>query len=526
MRSMSLSNLSSSALALVRVFENNYKEESEDKIVVNALISKVATFYEKFRTAMDYGSEETIPRRAIERMLKRMLLLENKSKTIAEDLVRELIWAGYFPNATVPESIINRVAKDIDLYLELKKKVLEKRSIPKDKINSFFLEVLSCEILNTLHPNEAKNATAFFMFKNLKNSVVISDDSEQTRDLQVYIAIRKNFARDDIASLNYRLFRQIFGKLTEGNIDEIAEDFNKGYKEINYQLNYPKKERIYNHIKKITPPFLILYELLNSEKGEMDKLAGDEEKLKSKIFEICDDKYQLIRRNLKTAIIRSFIFILFTKAIFTIVVEGVFESIVLGEIQWFPIALNTITPPFIMLLVGLSITSPGKKNSELIFEDTKKLLFEENPHLLPTLNLKLKSDGSKSFYDYLFSFIWLLSMALTFGFIWLVLDLLQFGVLSKFIFIFFIAIISFLSYRIYQAANYYTVEKKPGLLTPIFDFLFVPIVRIGRSLTEGISQVNFLLMAVDLLIEAPFKGFIGFFEQWFSFAERKREEME
>jgi len=522
---MALSNsLSRSALALVRVFENKNKEESEEKVVVNALISKVATFYEKFRTAMDYGSEETIPRRAIERMLKRMLFIDRKSKTIAEDLVRELVWAGYFPNATVPESIINRVAEDIELFLKLKQKVQEKRFIPKDKLNNFIIEVLSCEILNTLIPNEEKNSVAFFMFKNLKNSVAIVDDTEQTKDLQIYIAIRKNFGHDDIASLNYRLFRQIFGQLSESNLDEVVKNFNKGYKEINHQLNYPKKERIYNHIKKITPPFLILYELLREEKGEIKDIE-EEEKLKDKIFDICDEKYQMIRKNVRTAIVRSFIFILFTKAIFTIIVEGIFEIFVMGSIQWLPIALNTLIPPFIMLFVGLSIDTPGKKNSELIFEDVKKLLFEENPHLLPTLNLKLKTDG-KGIADHIFSIIWFTSILITFGCTWLVLDLLQFSILSKLIFIFFMAIISFLSYRIYQGANYYTVARKPGLLTPIFDFLFVPIVRVGRSLTEGISQVNFLLILVDLLIEAPFKGFIGFFEQWFSFAARKREEME
>lgn len=179
-----------------------------------------------------------------------------------------------------------------------------------------------------------------------------------------------------------------------------------------------------------------------------------------------------------------------------------------------------------MLLVGLGIKTPGEENSEIILKNIKKLLFEEEPKLLPTMSLKLKTDGSKSFTEYLFSAIWFLSILLTFGFIWFVLGLLKFDILSKLIFIFFIAIISFLSYRIYQAANYYTVPRKSNLLAPLFDFFFVPVVRIGRGLTEGISQINFILILIDLLIEAPFKGFIGFFEQWFSFAARKREELE
>lgn len=518
--------LSSSAVALVNVFEKKYEDDSKEKITVNALISKVATFYEKFRTAMDYGSEETIPRRAIERILKRRLFLDGNPRNIAEDLVRELIWAGYFPNATVPETIIDEVANTIELYLKLKKEVAEKRSIPKDKLKNFITDVLSCEILNILHPNKEKNAVANFMFKNLRESVRIEDDSEQTRDIQVYIAVRKNFAKDDLASLHYRLFRQIFGKLTENNINQIVEEFNKGYKEINFQLTYPKKERIYNHIKKITPPFLIIYELLNKEKGEIATIAQDESKLKEKIFYICDTKYDLIKRNVRTAIIRSFIFILFTKAIFTIIVEGTYSIVVMGGIDWMPIVLNILIPPVIMLLVGISIRTPGKENSEAILSYCKNLLFEENPNLLPTLSLKVQPKEKKTISDYIFSLIWFLSIFLTFGLMWFVIDLLGFDIVSKFIFLFFITIISFLSYRIYQTANNYTVTRKQSLLTPIFDFLFVPIVRLGRSLTEGISSVNFLIILVDLLIEAPFKGIIGFFEQWFSFAARKREELE
>lgn len=519
-------SLSPSALVLINVFEKVEKEKDDDGIVVNQLISKVASFYEKFRTAMDYGSEETIPRRAIERMLKRMLFLEADSKALADDLLRELIWAGYLPNATVPEFIINEVAASISTYLKFKNDISKKKIIPGQELNEFVLQTLSCEILQILIPNKEKNTVANFMFKNLKDSVKIDDDSEQTRDIQVFIAIRKNFARDDMALLKFRLFREIFGKITENNLDQVTAGFDEGYKEIKKQLTYPRKERIFNHIKKKTPPFLILYEILLEEKGDMKELIENESEFRKKVFEICESKYNFIRRKVQTAIVRSVIFILTTKAVLALSVEGTYESIFLGGIQWSSIILNTTLPPIIMVLVGLGIKTPGKQNSELIFQDIKKLLSEENPSITNHLSITLSSKKTKSLNDYVFSILWFLSIALTFGGIWYILGLLNFNIVSKGIFIFFIAIISFLSYRIYQAAHSYSVSKKQSLLTPLFDFLFIPIVRVGRSLTEGISQVNFLILVIDFLIEAPFKGTIGFFEQWFLFAARKREELE
>ncbi len=518
--------LSPSANVLINIFEEEEKEDDDDTIIVNHLISKVASFYEKLRTAMDYGSEETIPRRAIERMLKRMLFLEGDSRALAEDLLRELVWAGYLPNATVPESIFNEVSNSISIYLRLKNEISKRKVVSSADLNEFILQTLSCEILQTLIPNQKKNTVANFMYKNLKDQIKIEDDSEQTRDVQVFIAIRKSFAKDDMAFLRYRLFKEIFGKLTLENIDKTTESFEEGYREIKFQLSYPKKERIFNHIKKKTPPFLILYDFLLKEKGNVKAIIKNETELKGKIYEACDYRYKSIRRKVQTAIVRSVIFILFTKAILALSVEGTYETIVLGNIQWASIILNTTLPPLIMVLAGLGIKTPSQENSELIYKDIKKLLFEEEPNIINHLSIELKSKGSKTAYDYIFSILWFCSIALTFSGIWYLLGLLNFNILSKIIFIFFIAIISFLTYRIYQTAHSYTVTKKQSIFTPLFDFFFIPVVRVGRSLTEGISQINFLLLVIDFLIEAPFKGTIGFFEQWFLFAANKREELE
>lgn len=520
------SSFSALSESLIKVFETQENVLNDEKITVNDLVSKVASWYEKVRTAMDYGSEETIPRRAITRMLKRMMFLENDSKELSKALVRELIWAGYFPNATVPQSLINKVASSIDLCFSLKKQILEKKILPHEDINEFMLEILSCDIFYTLVTNKEKEAVANFMFRVLKDTVKIEDDSEQTRDIQLFIAVRKSFNRDDMAFLRYKLFIQIFGKITDENFISILNHFEKGYKEIKYQLNYPRKERILAHVKKVTPPFLILYDVLREEKGNVRNLVKNSDEFKARVFAACNRRYKTIRSKVQTAIIRSFIFILFTKALLALGIEGTFESIVYGKIQWNSIILNTIIPPLIMAGVGISIKIPSQENSDLIYAYIQRLLFQETPVIANVLSLKLKSDSKMTFKDYFFSVFWLLTILLTFGIIWYILNKLHFNILSKGIFIFFIAIISFLSYRIYQTANSYSVIRRQNLFTPIFDFFFVPVIRVGRSLTEGIAQINFILMFIDFIIEMPFKGVIGFFEQWFMFVATKREELE
>lgn len=502
---------------LINIFETREKDLNDEKITVNDLVSKVAFFYEKFRTAMDYGNEETILRRAIERVLKRKLLLEQNTNSVAQGLVRELIWAGYFPNASVPQSLINRIGHTIKLHLELKSKFPER--------SEFILQILSCQIFYLLIPNKEKESVASFMFQILKNAVKIEDDSEQSKDIQVFIAVRKTFAKDDIAFLRYKLFDQIFGPLSETNFERVTLNFEKGYNEIKHQLSYPQKEKILSFIKRRTPAFLVLYDILVREKGHIKVLAKNKEAFHETVFEDCSRRYKSIKSKVRTAIVRSFIFILFTKAIVAFSIEGTYESIVLGDVQWSSILLNTVIPPLIMIAVGFGIKTPDERNSQLIYEDIQKLLFEENPVLANPLSLRVKGNR-RTLKDYIFSMLWFLSIILAFGIIWLALDKLQFNILSKSIFMFFIAIISFLSYRIYQTANTYTTLRKQNIFTPLFDFFFVPIIRVGQSLTEGFAQINFILLIVDFIIETPFKGLIGFFEQWFLFVANKREELE
>jgi hypothetical protein len=514
------------ARALIKNFDPSEANLSEKKISVNILVSKLVSYYEKIRTAMDYGTEETILRRAIERILKRKTFLETNSKNIAEGLVRELVWAGYFADATVPESITEKVETSIRLYFKLKQIASEKKLVKGIDLNDYFIQLLSSDIDTILLPNKEKEAMSNFMFHVLRNTVEISDDSTQTRDAQVFLSIRKNFNKDDVAFLRYRLFSQMFGKLTEGNFQLVTENFGDAVKEVEKQLIYPRKDRIFNHIKKNAPAFLILYDTLMIERSNIYELVKNEEEFKKKIYEICKIRYKSVRKKVTTAIIRSFIFVLVTKAILALFIEGAFESFMYGRIQWLSIGLNTTVPPLLMIFVGMLVQTPGDKNSFKIFTEIQKLLFEENPLITTNLTVKLKSTSVRTIRDQIFSVLWLLSIVLVFGLVISILTKLHFNPLSQGIFIFFIAIISFLSYRIFQTANTYTVISKQNILSPLVDFFFVPVIRVGRSFTEGIAQINFILIIIDFIIEAPFKGLVGFFEQWFSFLQNKREELE
>lgn len=515
--------LSTLGEVLIASFEGDFVKPQEGNVSVNPLIAKVASWYEKLRNAMDYREEEVILRAAIERIIKRRLLLGGAGKNVAEPLIRELVWARYFEDNIISETVVEKVAHKIDLFLQLRTKI--SGEFPEKTVNEWTYQLLSCDIVYLLNPDRDKEILSNFMFQVVNQNVSISDDTEQNKDVQVFIAVRRSFARDDIAFLRYHLFSQIFGTLTKDSIEEISSKFGAAYGEIQKQLSYPIKEKIYNYVLGKTGIFFILEDLMRIHRGNMKELVKDNIIFRKEVLQACQLRYNGISKKVRRAIIRSFVFILITKAFFALFIEGTAERIFYDRISWRAILLNITIPPSLMVVAGLLIRGPGEDNSLRIFNNLEKIFFDENPKFTKPLALKLAPQSQKTFLDGVFKGLWFLAFVLTFGGMMFLLTKLNFTVFSMGVFLFFLAIVSFLSYRIWLTSKVYTVEQKTGLLTPVADFLFMPIVRVGRELTAGFSQINIFLFLFDFIIETPFKGIFGFFEQWFLYLAAKREDI-
>lgn len=522
----SSSTLSPLAKSLIAAFDAIKDFHQEGKGLVNPLISKFATWYEKLRTAMDYREEEVILRAAIERIVKRRIILGGSGKTIAEPLLRELVWARYVSDEQLSEDHVQSVVTIIDIYLSLRTHLLGKKVLSESTVNEWTYQLLSAALEQHLASHKQKELMANFMFHVMQQTVRIDEAEEQTRDAQVFIAVRRAFAKDDIAFLRYHLFTQIFGTLTEASLPKVQEGFKDAYEEIEEQLSYPYKERIYGYVKRKTAAFFILEDLLRVASGGFSQLAENEEELKKAVTAACELRYNSIAAKVRRAVVRSVIFLLLTKAFFGFAIEGTFESMIYGEIQWGSLLVNIILPPLLMVIISLFIRTPRKDNTERIFTYIRQLLFTPDPKLGLPLSIQPQKENKNTTMNLVFSFLWFMAFVVGFGVTVFVLTALHFNPISQGIFLFFVAVVSFLSYRIGTTSKEYAVEDKQGLLTPLVDFLFMPFVKVGRHLTEGISQVNVLLFIFDFIIETPFKGMFAFFEQWFFFLHAKREGLE
>ena len=296
---------------------------------------------------------------------------------------------------------------------------------------------------------------------------------------------------------------------------------------IESQFKYPAKDKIYSYIKGQIIPFLILDDVFSKNRGNIFSLVSDQDKLNLEVINACSLRYKSIRGKVRRAIVRSVIFIFFTKAIFAFFIEGTFERVIYGKVIWSSILMNVISPAILMVAVGILIKTPSKENSFKILRKIHTILFDENPELGKTLTVKKKPSKTDPIIWAIFILLWFATFALSFGAIIYILSRFSVNPLSQAIFAFFLAIVSFVSFRINRIAYMYTIkDKKENIGSLLFDFFFMPFISVGKRLTSAISQINIILFIFDFIIEAPFKGIFAFFEQWLLFLRTQREKLD
>ncbi len=522
----SYKGLTPSAEYLVSHFDKEKPTTYDRMISVNPVVAEVASWYEKLRNAMDFRDDDAVLRAAIERILKRRFMLGGTAETTAEPLVRELVWARYFPIGTVPESIVDRVEKIITLFLNLQEKINKKHRVNKGVVNEWIMNFMSSAIENILSPSKDRELITNFMFQFYKDKVVIADDSTVTKDVQIFLAIRRTYSNQDLPLLRYHLFVQIFGELSEHNIEHVSDNFLDAYKQINYQIDYPLKDRFYTFFKNQSIPFYILEDILKQNRGKNLDLVKNMEDFKVMVISTCTKKYDNIREKVSRAIVRGIIFILITKAVFGLAIEGSIESFLYGHVIWSSIALNTLFPPLLMVVAAMFIKTPDRDNSIRIWDKIKNILYISDPNSWQPLILKKSGKKVDPILSFIFLLLWLAALVLSLGSITYILTILNFTFISQVIFLFFLMIVSFICFRINQTAHVYSLHtENQGFSSVLFDFFFLPIIHAGRRLTENISKINVILFFFDLFIETPFKVIFSFFEQWFVFLRTQREKL-
>ncbi len=539
--------------------KNKEKEKKNNsdvsRIKVSSLISKVAFVYEKIRNAVDYDEEHLLRKNAIERILKRQIVIEgvlkaSKSEEISVHLLTELIRAGYLANDEVPEFKIKEIANILEKYIKLKNytlerittfsdidsdnKVVKNRVKEKNNFINWLISLAATDIEENLGNDLVQNTVVESMYEDLENNIKASKDlsAKLNKDLkiQIYLSIYRKFRKYNDSMLSLILFKyynRLWSKkdIKDEDIVKIAEKIHIIRQAIDRQLSHP----LIKQIDKITRKYAVFYSIMTEVVSkEPIKIFYDLKNNTSTYYKEIKNtyikRYKRTKSKLWRSAWRSIVYIFLTKSVFVILIE-------IPAIRWFnedlnyvSLLINILFPALLLFFMVLSTRKPSSKNLDKVVEGVQEISYQEFQKQKPYV-IK-KPSKRRPVPNFIFNFIYLITFFFSIYIIVKVLTYINFNWVSIVIFLFFLTFVSFFSVRVKKNIKELIIaERKDNLLDFLFDFFYMPIIAVGRWLSSKASKVNIFIFIMDFIIEAPFKVFVEIAEDWTKYVKEKKEEI-
>jgi len=507
------------------------KPDDNSALSVSQTVSFFALVYERVRNAVEYREDHLILRAAIERILRRRFSLNSSGKSEAENLLRELLWARYFDNGVLGGEDIVVIQDLINKYVLMRDQIVFGRDNElKIFLDKYLFDLITCEIEESLLPHSAQVQTnlSFFIYQVLRKKIKIEDLKEDQKDAYFLVAIEKVFGKSDQAYLRYHLFvtfYKTFNNYSDKELKSIIPKLPSIFKKIDDMITNPYVDNIVKFTRKQMPPFLVLFSLIKNKAAEMNTILTDKEKLWNEVDQKCREKYQQLGGRVRTLAVRSFIYILLTKMIFAVILEIPISNYFYGEVSKDAIIINSIFPPILMVIILGFFKIPGEENTKKIYQRIIEIIDNDKSFESKVAFFPKKSNPKRPMLIFGFTIFYSLTFLITFSLIYEALKYINFNLVSMVIFVFFVSVVTFFSYRIRQLTKELRLEEKSSILSPVVDFFFMPLLSMGKFFSSEIAKLNFFIFIFDFIIEAPFKLIFEVVEEWISFVRKRKEEI-
>ncbi len=537
-----MSQLSQPTQKLISHYQGWYQslqpKEGVSTIHVDEVASRVAAFYEKIRTIVDWKEEHLMRRAAIIRKLKRRFLdweVNNlsKSKEIAEPLVLELIRGGHFPNDKIEESKIADVQRVINKYVFILKNSPPARS-GREKLQfyNWILEIAACEVEDALAPFIKEKALMDYMFELMKERITLNEGvfvfkkiKEEEKNIQIYIAVQQALFKLDRPIISYNLLKYKFSQWNNKTgewLSEIAKNIYTIWNDTEKDLSHPLGKKFYTICEKYDTPYLLLGDVLSEENpAEILKKISEPEIFEGLIKKAYKKRFSTLKTRLFRAAIYSTLSILLANSLSLFILEIPLARLITGRFMPITILVDILGPTFLMFLLVATINPPSKNNLNLVIMETMKIVYGK----IDTYEIKIPKKRGVIIRS-IVSLIYLLGACISLGVIVGIFKVAKFPPTSVIINIIFVALISFAGLAIRKRGEELTIEeKKGGFLGFVFDILSLPMASLGRWLSNKWKKYNAFAAFFNALIDMPFLVFVEFLEQWRYFLKEKKEEI-
>ncbi len=515
--------------ALISAFESPKAPTKEGtKFSVSKTVSLLAAIYEKARNAVEFRAEHLVRRAAIERILKRRIMLNGGTASIADNLVLELLWAKYIDSGLIDDAKVSELHQIIHRYLLLKQQYFPNSGRHQGIAWDDILGLASSEIEDTIVSAKKREALSNFFYHAIRPKIQIAGRDDRFINMQTYIAVERAFAQSDDPLINYELMKLIqptwFGldpQKAHTEFDLLVTNIQL----VQASLKDPVGEPLSRYVRRHTPPFLLVRDFFFEAGEGARKIIEDRQVFEQKLAEIASRRYQEIGAKVRRAVIRSIIYIFLTKMVFALALEAPVDILITKRVEYLAIAINTIFPPILLFAIAGFIAVPGSENTRKLIDRITTIIYHFDALKSEKDPFVQKPPIKRPLLTAIFSILYLITFAISFGFISFVLTKLHFNIASQLIFVFFVTLVSFFAYRIRVSAKEYEMTDRTGFLGPVVDFFFLPILRVGHLLSREIAKINFFIFFFDFILEAPLKVIFEVVEEWIRFIRTKKEEI-
>lgn len=475
----------------------------------------VASAYEQLRNAAEYSEEHLLLQRAIKRFYRRnSIVLRRASKGLSQELVTELILAGYLHNGVVSVS----AAKEFDHILEDYLHALEsvkKQGVGSETATKWVLACLATDIENKLRPHMRSRAFMAVTFQHFLRAI----DREQFKE------------KEDYRDFELCLYIAIHQSILKSDIDIIRADIRSMYEveprqtdvfiRLNQQIDHLFGGDLTVELRRMVgangAPFRVLKAMVTS-RSDLPELLEDRGRFLEAFRWQISQEYSSLEKRLDTALIKSIVFIFITKMLIGIGLEIPYDLLIHGYIAWLPLIVNLVAPPLYMALLRFSVSMPRKSHAEELTFAIDGSLYGAESKMLVYRPKRTIGYGRQLVYTVVFG----VPIALVF----VALYALHFNWLQMIIFFVFFSTASSLAFRLNsQARELEMSHRSSGLLASIRDFIQMPFIVMGQWLSGKYQQFNFISRLLDLIIELPLKVVLKLVRQWIRFFDEQREQL-
>jgi len=507
-------------LAAARAAQAKEKDVNVQRINVAGVGREVSVAYEQLRNAAEYLQEHLLIQNAIRRFYVRNLSFQNNTligKSIAEELIIELIQAGYIENDTQPVAIIEKLGDIIQRHYGNYWR-LKDSGIKANVAQKWTLDLLSVESEKLIINDTIQAIYIRFAYQHyqsiLQKDLFIVDKSEVANyEASLYVAVYKSLLKSDIASVRYDMQRLY--NVSDVNIIEYLSF----HQNIDSIFESELTEKLTRHINKFGAPLRILKNMVQENDG-LSELLNNSDHFHTAFSDQIQKEYKEANKKLNSGLIKSIIFLIITKSLIGVGVEVPYDMVTIGYILYIPLIINLLAPVVYMAVLRLGLKLPGTANTKAIKLYTDNMLYGDQSQI------NLYPTSKKTKYPVGFTVAFIIMFLLVFGLVTNLLMRLQFNIIQGAIFFIFFATASFLGFRLSGfVRELELVTAKSGLIMTLRDFLYMPFILLGQWVSEKYKKINIVALILDTIIELPLKTVLRLIRQWAEFINEKKDEI-